>query len=138
MSEWVRLCGRQELPAEAEAKEFSVQGHTLCVATLKGTPLALYNVCPVLWPKARLSTERLSVPGTSGNSIWRPVKPRIRRPPKPPAIRYVSRVTMFWWNSRKYISPEVLPRVLSLFLQSRRSGISPASTPDRSSCRAED
>jgi len=46
MSEWVRLCGRKELPAEAEAKEFSVQGHTLCVATLKGTPLALDNVCP--------------------------------------------------------------------------------------------
>lgn len=46
MSEWVRLCGRQELPAEAEAKEFSVQGHTLCVATLKGVPLALDNVCP--------------------------------------------------------------------------------------------
>lgn len=46
MGEWVRLCGRQELPPEAEAKEFSVQGHTLCVATLKGTPLALDNVCP--------------------------------------------------------------------------------------------
>jgi nitrite reductase (NADH) small subunit len=46
MSEWVKLCGRPELPAEGEAKEFSVQGHTLCVATLKGTPLALDNVCP--------------------------------------------------------------------------------------------
>ena len=46
MSEWVRLCGRQELPAESEAKEFSVHGHTLCVATLKGIPMALDNVCP--------------------------------------------------------------------------------------------
>ena len=46
MSEWVRLCGRKDLPAEGEAKEFSVQGHTLCVATLKRTPLALDNVCP--------------------------------------------------------------------------------------------
>jgi nitrite reductase (NADH) small subunit len=46
MSEWVRLCGRQDLPPEAEAKEFSVQGHTICVATLHGTPHALDNVCP--------------------------------------------------------------------------------------------
>jgi nitrite reductase (NADH) small subunit len=46
MSEWVKLCGRQDLPAEAEAKEFCVRGHTLCVATLNGTPLALDNVCP--------------------------------------------------------------------------------------------
>lgn len=46
MGEWVRICGREELPAEAEAKEFCVRGHTLCVATLNGKPLALDNVCP--------------------------------------------------------------------------------------------
>ena len=46
MSEWVRLCGRQELPAETEAREFSIQGHTICVAMQHGTPLALDNVCP--------------------------------------------------------------------------------------------
>ena len=46
MGEWVRMCGREELPAEAAAKEFCVRGHTVCVATLKGKPLALDNVCP--------------------------------------------------------------------------------------------
>ena len=46
MGEWVRLCGREELPSESEAKEFCVRGHTFCVATLNGKPLALDNVCP--------------------------------------------------------------------------------------------
>ena len=46
MSEWVKLCRRDELPAEGQAKEFSVAGRTLCVATLGGKPLALDNVCP--------------------------------------------------------------------------------------------
>ena len=46
MSEWVKLCRRDELPAEGQAKEFSVAGRTLCVATLGGKPLALNNVCP--------------------------------------------------------------------------------------------
>jgi nitrite reductase (NADH) small subunit len=46
MGEWVRLCSHAELPAEGEAKEFSVAGKTLCVATLGGKPLALDNVCP--------------------------------------------------------------------------------------------
>ncbi len=46
MGEWVKLCGRDELPREAEAKEFCVRGHTLCVAVLNGKPLALDNVCP--------------------------------------------------------------------------------------------
>lgn len=46
MSEWVKLCSRSELPAEGEAKEFRVQGLTLCVAMFHGKPLALDNVCP--------------------------------------------------------------------------------------------
>jgi nitrite reductase (NADH) small subunit len=46
MSEWVKLCGRTDLPPEGAAKEFCVRDHTLCVATLHGKPLALDNVCP--------------------------------------------------------------------------------------------
>ena len=46
MSEWLKLCDRQDLPAEGQAKEFSVAGRTLCVATIAGRPLALDNVCP--------------------------------------------------------------------------------------------
>lgn len=46
MSAWVKLCSRKELPTEGAAKEFSVKGLTLCVATLHGKPLALNNVCP--------------------------------------------------------------------------------------------
>ena len=46
MGEWVQLCRRAELPAEGHAKEFTVAGKTLCVATLRGQPMALDNVCP--------------------------------------------------------------------------------------------
>ena len=46
MSDWVKLCRRGELPSEGAAKEFSVQGKTLCVATVGGKPMALDNVCP--------------------------------------------------------------------------------------------
>ncbi len=46
MSELIRLCRRDELPAEGQAKEFSAAGRTICVATLGGKPLALDNVCP--------------------------------------------------------------------------------------------
>ncbi len=46
MSEWLKLCNRAELPAEGNAKEFTVQGATLCVAMIDGKPLALDNVCP--------------------------------------------------------------------------------------------
>jgi len=46
MSEWLKVCDRQDLPAEGEAREFSVAGRTLCVATIAGQPLALDNVCP--------------------------------------------------------------------------------------------
>lgn len=46
MSDWVKLCGRDRLPPEGEAKEFRVHGISLCVATLQGTPHAVNNVCP--------------------------------------------------------------------------------------------
>lgn len=46
MIAWVKLCGQNELPASGTAKEFTVQGRTLCVAMLGGKPLALDNVCP--------------------------------------------------------------------------------------------
>lgn len=46
MNSWVKLCDRSDLPAEGEAREFTVQGHTLCVATVGGRPLAVDNVCP--------------------------------------------------------------------------------------------
>ncbi|MDR5727432.1 MAG: Rieske (2Fe-2S) protein, partial [Terriglobia bacterium] len=46
MSELIKLCRRDELPAEGQAKEFSAAGRTICVATLGGKPLALDNVCP--------------------------------------------------------------------------------------------
>jgi nitrite reductase (NADH) small subunit len=46
MSEWMNLCDRHDLPPEGQAREFSVAGRTLCVATIAGKPLALDNVCP--------------------------------------------------------------------------------------------
>ncbi len=46
MSDWQKLCSRADLPPEGQAKEFSIGGHTLCVATIEGKPLALDNVCP--------------------------------------------------------------------------------------------
>lgn len=46
MSQWVRLCSRAELPSEREAKEFTVAGKMLCVATVGGRPWALDNGCP--------------------------------------------------------------------------------------------
>lgn len=46
MSEWLKVCDRQDLPAEGQAREFSVAGRTLCVATIAGQPRALDNVCP--------------------------------------------------------------------------------------------
>lgn len=46
MSEWVKLCRRADLPPEGAAKEFTIGDRTLCVATVKGKPLALDNICP--------------------------------------------------------------------------------------------
>jgi nitrite reductase (NADH) small subunit len=46
VSDWVKLCDRDQLPPEGEAKEFRVHDVSLCVATLRGTPHAVNNVCP--------------------------------------------------------------------------------------------
>ncbi len=46
MSEFVRLCSREELPQEGEAKEFSAGDKTLCVACVQGELSAMDNVCP--------------------------------------------------------------------------------------------
>ena len=51
MSEWLKVCDRHDLPPEGQAREFSVAGRTLCVATIAGQPLALdqpYRVEQVL------------------------------------------------------------------------------------------
>jgi nitrite reductase (NADH) small subunit len=46
VSNRVRLCAVAELPAEGQAREFSVGEHVVCVARVGGKPLALNNVCP--------------------------------------------------------------------------------------------
>ena len=46
MSALVKICSKAELPPEGEAREFSVGGKTLCVATLNGNVTAMDNVCP--------------------------------------------------------------------------------------------
>lgn len=46
MREAVKLCAKAELPAEGQAKEFSIRNNVLCVATISGRPLAINNVCP--------------------------------------------------------------------------------------------
>lgn len=45
MSERVLLCKLADLPAEGEAKEFTVGNRTLCVARVNGELAALDNVC---------------------------------------------------------------------------------------------
>ena len=42
----MRLCSVADLPAEGQAKEFSVGEHVVCVARVGGQPLAINNVCP--------------------------------------------------------------------------------------------
>jgi nitrite reductase (NADH) small subunit len=46
VSHWIKLCSREQLPAEGHAKEFTADGLTVCVATIDGKPHALNNVCP--------------------------------------------------------------------------------------------
>jgi nitrite reductase (NADH) small subunit len=46
MSEFVRICSRAELPQEGLAKEFSVEGRSLCVANFDGVIRATDNECP--------------------------------------------------------------------------------------------
>ena len=45
MSKFVKLASKAELPAENEAKEFTVGDKTICVANVNGTITAMDNVC---------------------------------------------------------------------------------------------
>lgn len=42
---FVRLASRAEMPKPGEAKEFSVDGRTICVANVNGRLAAMDNVC---------------------------------------------------------------------------------------------
>ncbi len=45
MSDYVKLTTASELPAEGEAKEFTVGDKVICVANVNGTISAIDNVC---------------------------------------------------------------------------------------------
>jgi len=45
MSEFVRLGSKADLPAENEAREFTVGERVICVANVHGTISAMDNVC---------------------------------------------------------------------------------------------
>lgn len=45
MSEYVKLTNTCELPAENEAKEFSLGERVICIANVNGTVTAMDNVC---------------------------------------------------------------------------------------------
>jgi nitrite reductase (NADH) small subunit len=42
---YVKITIQAELPAEGEAKEFEIEGKTICVANVGGTITAMDNVC---------------------------------------------------------------------------------------------
>jgi nitrite reductase (NADH) small subunit len=46
MTQWVRIGGVSEMPAEGLAKECKVLGRSICVARIDGQPAALENECP--------------------------------------------------------------------------------------------
>jgi nitrite reductase (NADH) small subunit len=46
MSELVRICSLEELPAEGHAKEVSVAGKAVCIARVHDEVAAMDNVCP--------------------------------------------------------------------------------------------
>jgi len=45
MAEFVRLCGKADLPEEGEAKEITLGDKVICVANINGTISAVDNVC---------------------------------------------------------------------------------------------
>jgi nitrite reductase/ring-hydroxylating ferredoxin subunit len=45
MAEFVRVCSRSELPQQGQAREFEVNGRTICVANVSGRIAAMDNVC---------------------------------------------------------------------------------------------
>ncbi|QNI34392.1 Rieske (2Fe-2S) protein [Alloacidobacterium dinghuense] len=46
MSEFVRICGKADLPPSGEAREVSTGERVLCVANEKGSISVMDNVCP--------------------------------------------------------------------------------------------
>jgi nitrite reductase (NADH) small subunit len=46
MSEFVRICGRVDLPSSGEAREITVGEKMLCIANENGAITAMDNVCP--------------------------------------------------------------------------------------------
>lgn len=46
MSEFMRICAQSELPQPGNLREFTVNGHTLCVANVEGVIRVLDGVCP--------------------------------------------------------------------------------------------
>src|SRR5690348_4713926 len=45
MAEFVKIGTKADLPADGEAKEFEVNGTTVCVASVDGSYAAMENVC---------------------------------------------------------------------------------------------
>ncbi len=45
MSEYKKVCSVSELPGPGEAKEFEVNGRTVCMANVNGRICAMDNVC---------------------------------------------------------------------------------------------
>jgi nitrite reductase (NADH) small subunit len=45
MSEFVKLCGKSDLPEDGEAREITVGDKVICVANVNGTITAMDNVC---------------------------------------------------------------------------------------------
>lgn len=46
MSEFVRICGKADLPASSEAREIAVAERMLCIANENGSISVMDNVCP--------------------------------------------------------------------------------------------
>ena len=46
MADFVRICSKQDLPWEGEAKEFEVGDRQICVAMANGKLSAMNNLCP--------------------------------------------------------------------------------------------
>src|SRR5262245_58537698 len=45
MGEFVRICGKNELPAEGQAIEITAGERVICLANVQGTVTAIDNVC---------------------------------------------------------------------------------------------
>ena len=69
MAEFVRICGKADLPPSGEAREIAVGERVLCVANDGGSISAMDNVCPHrggrFW-EGMTGAERLSIRGMLG------------------------------------------------------------------------